>query len=123
MRYYSCLFHGVLTLFLLLASGSALIAGAGSLRLDMLPWSGSTLTYAVFFSALFGLASVILALKRRFPALLFLWSLFVTAMLVWGYVFTQYGFAPGEWLLAVLFVAGAAIAILGPWFQMRERRA
>ena len=75
MRFYSCLFHGVLTLFLLLASGSALIAGARSLRLDMLPWSGSTLTYVVFFGALVGLASVLLAIKRLLPALLFLWSL------------------------------------------------
>ena len=123
MRYYSCLFHGVLTLFLLLVSGSAMIAGARSLRLDMLPWSGSTLTYVVFWSALFGLASVILALTRKLPALLFLWSLAVTAMLIWGYLFTQYGFARGELPQAVLLVAGAAIAIPGPWFQMREPSA
>jgi O-antigen ligase len=65
MRFYSYLYHGLLALFLFAISLLALISDARTLHLDMLPWKGTTLTYIVFFAALFGLAAVLLAFKGR----------------------------------------------------------
>ena len=122
LRYFSFLFHGLLAVVLLCLSGLALIGDPGALRLDVLPWTGSTLAYVVFFSALFGLVAVVLAVLRKVPVLLLVWSLAVPIMLIRGYVFSQYGFAPGEWVVDALFVTGSAIAIFGPWLQMRNPR-
>jgi hypothetical protein len=121
MRYYSYLFHGLLALFLAGVSGVALMSSPRSLHLDMLPWTGATLTYTVFFAGLFGLLAVVLAAKRTLPALLLLWSLAVAVMLIYGYVFTGYTFSPGEVTTAAALIAGSLIAIPGPWLQMRRR--
>ncbi len=122
MRYFSYLFHGLLALFLVGVSGVALMGSPRSLRLDMLPWTGATLTYVVFFAGLFGLLTVVLAAKRTLPALLFLWSLAVAVMLIYGFVFSGYAFGRGEFQLAAMLIAGSLIAIPGPWLQMRPAK-
>jgi hypothetical protein len=123
LRYFSYVFHGLLAVILLAVSGIALGTAPASLRLGMLPWTGSTLAYVVFFASLFGLATVILALLRKLPALLFVWSLAVTVMLIKGYVFSGYGFDRGGWLTALLLVVASLIAIAGAWSQMRPARS
>jgi hypothetical protein len=122
MRYYSYVFHGLLALFLIAASGTALATGAGSLHLDMLPWTGATLTYIVFFGGLFGLLTVALAILQKMPVLFFVWSLVVALIMIKGYIFSGYGFDPGEFTTAVELIVGALIAIAGPWLQMRSPR-
>jgi hypothetical protein len=119
VRYYSYIFHGLLALFLVAVSGMALAVSPQSLHLDMLPWTGSTLTYVVFFGGLFGLLTVVLAILRKLPALFFVWSLVVTAMMIQGYFFSGYGFDPGGFLTAVALIVGSLIAIAGAWSQMR----
>ena len=71
------------------------------MRLEMLPWTGSTLTYVLFFGSLCGLLTVLLALKRKLRALFFLWNLAVTVLLVKGYFLSGYHFAPGEFQTAL----------------------
>jgi hypothetical protein len=122
MRYYSYVFHGLLALFLIAASGTALATGAGSLHLDMLPWTGATLTYIVFFGGLFGLLTVALAILQKMPVLFFVWSLVVALIMIKGYIFSGYGFDPGGFTTAVELIVGALIAIAGPWLQMRSPR-
>jgi hypothetical protein len=122
MRYYSYVFHGLLALFLIAASGTALATGAGSLHLDMLPWTGATLTYIVFFGGLFGLLTVALAILQEMPVLFFVWSLVVALMMIKGFIFSGYGFDPGGFTTAVELSVGARIAIAGPWLQMRSPR-
>jgi hypothetical protein len=78
VRIFSYLFHGLLTLFLLAISVLALSSGQ-PLQLEMLPWQGQTLTWWLLGAALAGLASVILAICRRWRPLFFLWSLTVLA--------------------------------------------
>lgn len=122
MRYYSYLFHGLLALFLAGVSGVALMGSPRSLHLDMLPWAGATLTHTVFFASLFGLLTVVLAAKRTLPALLLLWSLAVSVMLIYGYIFSGYSFEPGEIKTALALIVGSLIAIPGPWLQMRPAK-
>jgi len=120
MRVFSYLFHGLLTLFLLGISLVALSSGQ-SLQLEMLPWQGQALTYWLFGAALVGLALVILAIRRKWRPLFFLWSLAVLATMARGFFFSHYYFAgPPEFHRALYLTAGALIAALGAWFQVRR---
>jgi hypothetical protein len=121
LRFFSYLFHGVLVLLLLAVSGLALASGSQSLHLGMLPWTGSTLNNALLACATFGLLSLILAMLGKLRPLFFVWSLAVTVMLVKGYVFTGYHFAPGEVKTAGYLIGGSLLALLGAWFQMWRR--
>ena len=124
LRFYSYLFHGLLALFLIAISGLAMASDAPNLHLDMLPWRGSTLLHVLFFGSFAGLLTLILALYGTLRFLFFLWSLVVAVLLVKGYVFSGYRFAPGELKTAAWLMALAWIAVLGAWFQMtRERPA
>jgi hypothetical protein len=118
LRYFSFLYHGVLAIFLLAVSGLALGAGGRSLRLDMLPWTGATLTYVTLFGSLLGLAAVALAILRKVRPLFFVWSLAVIILLVKGYVFSGYYFEPGGVTRAALLILGSFAAAAGAWFQI-----
>ena len=120
MRVFSYLFHGLLALFLL---GIAIVAllSRQPLDLGMLPWQGSALTYWVLGAALVGLLSVILAIRRTWRGLFFLWSLVVFAMVVRGFFFSSYYFHGAPQFHSALFMtAGALIAVFGAWFQLRR---
>ena len=122
LRFLSYLFHTLLALFLLAVSGLAMAGGAGSLHLAMLPWTGSTLTYVLFLGSLFGLLTILLALKSMLRPLFFLWSLAVAVLLVKGYFLSGYHFAAGEVRTALYLVGASILALFGAWFQMLRRR-
>jgi hypothetical protein len=122
MRIYSYLFHGLLALVLVAVSGVALGLGVEKLRLGMLPWSGKTLVYVMFFGGLFGLASVILAARRKLAILFLLWSVIVPIVLIRGYIFSGYRFS-GGWGNAKYLIPGSILAILGAWFAFRRQPA
>jgi hypothetical protein len=103
---------------LLLMSALAMVAGAHTIQLGMLPWTGPTLLYVLFFGALLGLLTVFLAVRRTWRPLFFLWSLVVTILLVKGYIFSGYHFSPGEFRTATYLIAGSLIALIGAWVQM-----
>jgi hypothetical protein len=120
MRLFSYLYHGILALFLLGISAIALSSGH-SLHLRMLPWTGQRLAYWLLFSALAGLILVVLAIRRTWRALFFLWSLVVLVMMVRGYFFSSYYFrGKAEFHLALYLILGALIALCGAWFQLRR---
>ena len=122
MRFFSYIFHGLLTLFLLGVSLVALATGQ-LLRFEMLPWEGRKLTWWLLAMALAGLASVVLAIWGKWRPLFFLWSLGVLAMMVRGYFFGHYRFAgPPEFHRALYLTAGAIIAVFGAWFQARRQQ-
>jgi hypothetical protein len=118
LSFLSYVFHGLLCLILIAMSGLAMAAGAQTLQLGMLPWTGSTLLHVMFFGALFGLLTVILAIRGKLRPLFFLWSLAVTLLLLKGYVFSGYRFVPGEFRTAIYLIVGSLIALLGAWVQM-----
>ena len=121
LRFLSYLYHGLLCLILVAMSGLAIVAGAPSLHLEMLPWTGSTLLYAMFFGGLFGLATVILAIKGSLRPLFFLWSLVVVILLVKGYLLSSYHFSPGEFSKVLYLIVGSFIALIGSWLQMTAK--
>jgi hypothetical protein len=120
LRYFSYLFHTLLCLFLLGLSGIAITSGAAeSLRLGMLPWSGQTLEYVLFFGALAGLATVLLALKGTLRILFLLWSFVVFVLIVKSYFISMYVFRPNEFRLAVYLAVGSFVALIGAWAGLR----
>jgi len=122
LRLFSYLYHGLLALFLLLVSAVALASGATSLHLDMLPWSGATLTWLLLAASLFALAAVLLAITRAISAPLFLWSLVVAGMLIRGYIFSSFRFAPGVGVhTAIYLMLGSWLALLGAWLALGSR--
>jgi hypothetical protein len=123
LSFLSYVFHGLLCLILLAMSGLAMAAGAQTVQLGMLPWTGSTLLYALFFGALLGLVTVILAIKGTWRPLFFVWSLVVTLLLVKGYIFSGYHFSPGEFRTAGYLIVGSVIALMGAWVRMGRATA
>jgi hypothetical protein len=118
MRYYSYLFHLLLAIVLIALSGLAMGSGIG-LRLGMLPWSGDALNYALFFGALAGLVVTLLAMKGVLRILFLIWSFLVFVLLVKGYIFSSYKFAPNEFRTAAWLIVGSLLAVFGAWFQLR----
>jgi hypothetical protein len=122
MRMFSYLFHALLALFLLAISGLALVSGSHNLRLEMLPWTGSTLTYWLFFGGLFGLFTVLLAINGMLKVLFLLWALGVLVLLLRGYFLGPFHFSGSdEFKDSVYLMTGAFLAFLGAWFQFRRR--
>ena len=123
LSFLSYVYHGLLCLILLILSGLAIAAGAKSLELGMLPWTGTTLLYTLLFGALFGLLTVILAIRGTLRPLFFVWSLVVMLLLIKGYIFSGYHFSPGEFRTAMYLIVGSIIGLLGAWAQMGRRSA
>jgi hypothetical protein len=105
-------------LFLMAVSGLAMASSIPSLHLGMLPWTDATLIYLVFFSALFGLIAVALAVLGKLRVLFFVWSLVVAGFMVKGYIFSGYRFSPGEASTAMWLILAALVSIAGAWFQL-----
>lgn len=119
---YSYVYHAVLALFLAAVAGLTLVTSPQSLHLDMLPWTGSMLAYVVFFSALFGLATVVLAVIGTLRPLFFLWSLAVTVMMIRGFFFSSYRFSPASNSprMAAWLILGSLVALAGAWWRMMQ---
>jgi hypothetical protein len=118
MRFLSYLYHGLLCLILLVISALAMAAGTQSLNLQMLPASIAGSVPILFCCALFGLITVLLAMKGLVRPLFFLWSLVVLIVLVKGYFLSSYHFAPGSVNTALYLIGGSFIALIGSWFRM-----
>ena len=121
LSFLSYVFHGLLCLMLLAMSGLAMIAGAQTVQFGMLPWTGSTLLYTVFFGALLGLVTVVLAIRGTWRALFFVWSLVVVVLLLKGYIFSGYRLIPGEYHAAMYLIVGSVIGLMGAWAQMGRK--
>jgi len=121
LRGFSYLFHLVLGLFLLAIAGLALATGPQARQLGMLPWSGATLSYVLFFGGLLCLVSIVLAFLGKSRLLFFAWTLVVAVLLLKGYFFSSYRFSPGGAQFAFELVAAAWIAVIGAAFILIYR--
>jgi len=120
-RIYSYLFHLGVIVIMLALSGLALAAGIPKLQLGMLPWSGPTLITVLLLGGLAGLVSLILAWRGSLRFLFLLWSLAVAAILIKGYIFSNYRFETPGWGNAKYLIVGSLLAIPGAWLQFRRQ--
>lgn len=116
MRIFGYAYHLILGLFLLVISAMAGFGSNLTLKLEMLPWEGSTLTYVLFAGSLIGLASLVLAVRGKTRILFRLWTVVVFALMAYGYFFTRYGFDSSDHFRnTVLLTLGALVACIGSW--------
>lgn len=127
LRFFSYLYHGLFAIVMVVFGCLLAVAhGEHSVRLEMLPWTDHTLIHVLLFGGLFGLITVVLAIRgSRLRPLFFLWALAVTYYLIKGYFLGGYRFTPDEFKSVVYLVIGSLIALLGALIQMfpRARRA
>ena len=104
--------------------GLAVVAtvSGSPLSLGFLPWKGARLTYWLFALALLGLISAYLALRGRLRGLLFLWTLSVAGLLIWGFFLTPYVFTPAFPFNSAAWLSIAAFfAMIGAWPRSQRR--
>jgi hypothetical protein len=124
LRFISYLYHGLLALVLLALGTVLTLAGAGDrVRLNMLPWTGSAVVWAVLLGGIFGLVTVVLAIKGKLRPLFFLWALVVTYFVFKGYFLSGYRFTPEEFRKVAYLAGGALIALIGAFSQMFRKPA
>jgi hypothetical protein len=122
VRIFSYLYHLLLALFLLGVSVVSLLSGGGDLRMPVLPWSGTTLTWALFAGSLAGLASLALAIAGKARVLYVLYALAVFGLMVRGYLLSGFTFASkDDFQFALYLIGGALLAVLGAWSQSRRK--
>lgn len=122
VRSFSLLVHIVLCLLILGISALALASRPSALELNMLPWSGATLGYILFFGSLFGLTSAILAIVGRWRILFLAWTVIVAVIMSRGFLFSSYRFTDFSFRNALYLMLAAWIAVVGAWFQLIARR-
>jgi hypothetical protein len=123
LRFYSYIYHAAVAIVLF---GIGLVAAVThtNLKLDMLPWQRQALTHWLLILGLTGLISTVLAAAGRLRFLFLFYALAVFGVMFRCYFLTGYGFhGKDEFHFAVLLTAGALLAILGAWSQMRREKA
>ena len=119
LRAFSYLFQFIASLALV---GPALVAlsSGHKMRVDLLPWTGTALTYWMLGLGLLGFVSIFLAVKGTFRWLFFLWTLVVLVLLVRGFFLSPYTFGgKSEFQWALLLVASAILSVLGGYRVFR----
>jgi hypothetical protein len=113
LRLYSYAFEFILSLIAFILG----IIGAthsNTLSLELLPWTGASLTHWLTGLGLLGMACTVLAMTGWFRALFPIWSLFVVVMLFRGYMFSAYTFSGAAgFRQALWFFFGAILAFIG----------
>jgi hypothetical protein len=94
-----------------------------TLSLEILPWTGASLTHWLTGLGLIGLVCTLLAMTGRLRFLFPLWALAVVVLLFRGYMFSSYTFG-GEagFKQALWFFFGALLAFIGSLTVFRARR-
>ncbi len=125
MRIYSYVFHFVFGLFLAAIAFVGLITSGGQgFKIGILPLQGWSQALSLLAAALFGIVTVILAVRGKLRILFLLWSLVVLGFLLKGYIFSSYGFPDRSELYNALYLIAAAIlAAVGAALQFRPKPA
>jgi hypothetical protein len=115
LRVFCYLFHTMISVALLGLGVVGMASGGQQMKLEMLPWQGSELTYWLIGLGVVGLLSVILAVTSKVRFLLPLWSIYVLGMLIKGVFLTSAVSFEGRedfhnWLLLIV---GAVLALIG----------
>src|SRR5215510_9113577 len=122
LRLVSYLFHLPIALFFFALGCFALLQGV-DLNLDMLPWSGSRLTWWIFGLSLFGLLSLALAILRKVRFLFGIYSLIVFGLVVYGVFLSRYRFdGSAGFRNGILLCLLALVAALGAILPSRRER-
>jgi hypothetical protein len=123
LKYFSCLYHLVLGIFLTGLALIFLITKADNIKLGMLPWKGESLKLWLLGLGALGVFSALMALLGRIRILLVLVSLLVLILVVRGYFAGPYTFSgAAEAKAAAWLCVGALLAFFGSLMQYSGSR-
>lgn len=122
LRLYSYLFHGVLSLIMVVTALVSWLSGSHSLDLALLPWRDEPLRWTLLAGGLVGLTAVWLATRNRAAVFFLGWSLLVFVVLVRGFFFGWVHYVRGPYSLswALVLTLASLVAIAGAWLQYRS---
>ncbi|MGB9606382.1 MAG: hypothetical protein ACPL88_10960, partial [Bryobacteraceae bacterium] len=100
MRLYSYLFHGVLSLLMVVIALVSWFSGSHSLDLLLVPWRDEPLRWTLLVGGLAGLTIVWLATRDRAPVLFLGWSGLVFLALLRGFFFGWVHYVRGPYPLS-----------------------
>lgn len=113
LRLYSYVFEFVLSLITLVLGIIGAMSGY-KISVDILPWTGASLTHWLTLLGIIGIVCVLLAITGWFRFLFPLWALFVVIILFRGYMFGSYSFSGAAgFRQALWFFLGAVLAFIG----------
>ncbi|HYO83812.1 MAG TPA: hypothetical protein VES20_20585 [Bryobacteraceae bacterium] len=122
LRLYSYLYHLGLGLFLLGLAFVALLS-SNTLKIPILPWTGTSLTQWLLWGGILGIVSVVLAVTGVFRYLFPLWALAVLGVMIRGYVLTPVPFdGRSDAMQALWLTLGALLAFLASLTLLTLRR-
>lgn len=124
MRFYSCLFHGVLALVMVVMALVSWFSGSHGLDLVLVPWRDEALRWTLFLGGLSGLIVVWLASRDKAPLLFLAWSGLIFVVLLRGFFFGWVHYVRGPYALswALALTAASLLALAGAWVQYRSFR-
>ena len=105
---YSYVFEFVLSLIALVLGIIGAIQG-NDISMELLPWTGASLTHWLTGLGLLGIVCTLLAVTGAIRFLFPLWALFVVVMLFRGYLFSSYTFGNAAGFRQALYFFGAAV--------------
>jgi hypothetical protein len=125
LKFWSYLFALILGIFLTGMALVFMITDATNVKFDALPfWKGDTLIYWLLGLGLTGILAVVLAVLKKFKALLVLFTLAAFCLMVYGFfispVYRFYGADPAKGAAWLAF--GALGAFFGSLFQFEKPR-
>jgi len=121
LRLFSFLFLVPLTLFFLAVGAFAVTQGVFNMNLEMLPWTGSSLTWWVFGLSLTGAIAILLALRKKVRVLYALYALVVFGLSLNAVFRSGYRFdGPTDFYWALAFCGAALIAAAGAMVHARR---
>lgn len=126
LKWFAILFSFIVGLFLLGLGLLSIVTNATNMKMEMFPfWKGDTLWYGLVSLGLLGVLSAVLAVLKKGPALLVLFTLLAFALTVYGYFISPaYRFTggPDEAKGVLWFAFGLLGAFFGSLYQFAPKR-
>lgn len=121
LRIYSYLVHTVIVLGFLALGAVAVLSTNTTFDIDMLPWSGDQLRWALLILGTLGLMSLALAIQGRLRFLFLLWTLATVYLLGRGIFASAHVFDGDEEFKWTLFALLALVlTVPGAWSRFRQ---
>lgn len=122
LRFYSYIFHLLLSLFLLSVASIA-VASHQSLNMLMLPFPQDTMLRGLFTLGAIGLLATVLAITNMFKYLFPIWGAIVVYLIIRGLFFSTYIFPNAAMFHGALWLTLAALfALWGAFWVLKTRR-
>lgn len=121
LRIYSYVVQTVIVLGLLALGTVAVLSTNTTFDIEMLPWSGDQLRWALLILGTVGLMTIALAIQGRLRILFLLWTLGTVYLLGKGIFASTHVFADDdEFKWSLLMLLALLLTVVGAWSRFRQ---